>query len=279
MQAKPLFVQTFRFVPKDPRLRFRARLRLPMLFLTYHKVSAASADQEFYTVSPGQLSEHLALLKEHRYRPGDLDALLAGKNEESAYFLTFDDGTLDHVTHVLPLLQVSGERGIFFIPTAKLDHPGYLTRAQVLELSEAGHAIGCHSHEHRRLDTMTDAQIEEQLGTSLGILREITGRACLLFAPPGGYSSASVRRIATQRGLHAVRTMAWGVNRPARLDALECIPINRATTCAQLGKILDGRGFGWLKALYVGKQALKSLISPRSYERMRSFLHPSNPRD
>ncbi len=239
-----------------------------MLFLTYH-VIAADAAGDFYTVPSSVLTAQLDLVAERKFVAGSMDAVLRGEFWESSYFATFDDGTSDHLGLVAPILEERGLRGVFFVPTEKIGHPGRLTREQVSELAERGHEIGCHSHEHRRLDTQSDAGIREQLAISCRILTEITGRAPRILAPPGGYTSARVRAIAAEAGIRAMRTMKWGLNRHPVLDDLATIPLNRSISLGRLGKILDGHGLAWLRTVFFAKQVLKSLFPLRLYERLR----------
>jgi peptidoglycan/xylan/chitin deacetylase (PgdA/CDA1 family) len=245
-----------------------------MLILTYHKVQPSDARMsgDFYSVDEAQLGAHLDVLAARGYRAGSSDDLCAGSADQRAFFLTFDDGTRDHYEVVHPFLRARGLRGVFFIPTEKIDRPGYVTATQVRELALAGHEIGCHSHAHRRLDLMSETEIHAQLSESIERLAALTGAAPRLFAPPGGYTDARVRRIAAGLGLRAQRTMEWGLNQPPRLDSLQCLPLNRRFSAERLGKILDGLGLGWLKSLYVGKQLLKSLLPLRAYTQLREQL-------
>lgn len=244
---------------------------MPVFILTYHRLPAQPPpEREFYDLPAGDLAAHLDALRARGLTP--LDPHELPDAARPGYLLTFDDGTRDHFDTVLPILRARGERGIFFIPTAKIGAPSRLTREEVRALTDAGHVVGCHSHEHARLDRLDAVSVRAQLTTALAQLRDITGCDTRWFAPPGGFSNATVRRVAAELGLRALRTMRWGRNDPPRLDALECLPLNHAITPARLGKILDGRGLAWLKALYLGKQALKALIPPRAYESARAIV-------
>jgi len=249
---------------------------MPTLILTYHRVCGdESQPRSFYDVPLPALERHLAAL--HAAKVPPLDPAALPGTAGPGYLLTFDDGTRDHAEVVAPALRARGERGIFFIPTAKIGTPCCLTAAEVRALTDAGHIVGCHSHEHARLDRLGAAQVRAQLTTALDRLREITGRDTAWFAPPGGFSSATVRAVAAELGLRAVRTMRWGRNDPLRLDRLECIPLSRAISPGRFEKILDGHGLAWLKALYFGKQALKAFLPLRAYERARAnvFRRPN----
>lgn len=241
---------------------------MPVFILTYHRLPTdAPSEPNFYDVSPAEFSAHLDALRARGLAPLDPHEVPDGK---PGYLLTFDDGTRDHFEVVRPILRARGERGIFFIPTAKIGRENRVTLGEVRALADEGHVIGCHSHEHIRLDTLDAAAVREQLTTAVAQLREITGRETHWFAPPGGFSSETVRQVAAELGLRAVRTMRWGRNETVRPDRLECIPLNRSLTLKRFGAILDGRGLAWLKALYLGKQVIKALLPMRAYEAARS---------
>ncbi|MEQ1861140.1 MAG: polysaccharide deacetylase family protein [Chthoniobacteraceae bacterium] len=243
---------------------------MPVFILTYHRLPAAPrTPRDFYDVPPAALPLHLDALRTRDIAPLDPGQIPDGT---TGYLLTFDDGTRDHFDTVLPVLRERGERGIFFIPTAKIGGEGRLTRDDVRALADAGHVIGCHSHDHARLDTLETAGVRAQLATSLGILREITGREALWFAPPGGFTNRVVLNVAAELGLRAVRTMRWGRNETLRPHRLECLPLNHAIPPERFAKILDARGLAWLKALYLGKQMIKALLPMRAYESARATV-------
>ncbi|MFM8457454.1 MAG: polysaccharide deacetylase family protein, partial [Chthoniobacterales bacterium] len=135
-----------------------------MVVLTYHRIPARADGSDFYAVDVNTLATHLDVLRSHGYEPGLFDDICAGTGR--SFSLTFDDATIDHIDTAAPLLESNNIRGIFFIPTTKLGKPGRLTRAHIAGLSERGHEIGSHSHEHLRLDRMPQAEIRAQLETS-----------------------------------------------------------------------------------------------------------------
>jgi peptidoglycan/xylan/chitin deacetylase (PgdA/CDA1 family) len=253
-----------------------------ILFLTYHKVVRNSeGEKEFYTTSADQFERELDLLAASSLQPLTPEAVVEGRgsrvegNNPSAtldrrhsYILSFDDGTEDHRDVVLPLLRRTKSPAIFFVPTAKLNQPGYLDSVAVRELSQAGHEIGLHGHEHRRLDDLTEEDIRVQFELSQNIIGELTGARPVWFAPPGGYSDSRVRALAQEAGVRASRTMRWGYNRNPNLAALECIPVNRYTSEAEFGQILK---FQRSNSLYFAKEIGKKLLPSRFYECLRDL--------
>ena len=119
--------------------------------------------------------------------PATLGELLSAKPlPDDRYILTFDDATTDHYTAVFPLLKKYHCRASFFVPTARLDLPGYLTRAQVKELAAAGNEIGSHGHEHVRLDSLPEYEIRRQISWSQKIISDLIGAVPACLVPPGG---------------------------------------------------------------------------------------------
>src|SRR6185437_13583572 len=92
-------------------------------------------------------------------------------------------------------------QGVFFVPTAKVDKPGYLTRANLRDLTLAGHVIASHSHEHERLDLSSQSEIRGQIARSQEILHDITGIRPIIFAPPGGFINSLVTETALGLGM------------------------------------------------------------------------------
>ena len=244
-----------------------------MIFLTYHAIADSEPkSEELFSVSVAALREHISRVHQRGFEPGNVGDLTSGRCGARSFFITFDDGTIDHFKIVAPILESHGLRGIFFVPTEKLGLPGRLERHQVKDLHDRGHEIGCHSHEHRRLDRMSADEIAEQLERSCNLLGEITGQRPRILAPPGGYTNGRVRAACANAGMRALRTMKWGLNKKANFFDLETIALHRDFPIARFEKIIDGRGLWRLRATYVGKQMLKSLLPIGLYEHARNFV-------
>jgi peptidoglycan/xylan/chitin deacetylase (PgdA/CDA1 family) len=243
-----------------------------MLVLTYHKVcdTPAGTEPNFYTVTGARFERQVGLLHERGYSCMRIEELIGATTvPDLRYVLTFDDGTIDHYEVVFPLLEKHHCQGVFFIPTAELNQPGYVTNAQVKELAAAGHAIGLHGHEHLRLDLMSDEEVRRQFALSQKIMAELTGAPPVLFVPPGGFVNDRVRAISLEFGVRVMRTMRWGYNQKLDLMDLETVPINRYVNDRKFLKRLEPRN---QPILYAGKEALKRLIPLPAYERVRRAL-------
>jgi peptidoglycan/xylan/chitin deacetylase (PgdA/CDA1 family) len=177
---------------------------------------------------------------------------------------------VDHYEVVPSLLAKHGCSATFFVPTAKLNRPGYLSNAQATELSRAGHTLGLHSHEHRRLDTMMEEDIRAQMEISRKILGELTGAPPVVFAPPGGYMDRRVQQVAVESGVRLIRTMRWGYNRKPDPLAIQCVPLSQAVNEKKFGQALKFKHQSSM--LYMFKELVKKLLPGRAYETLRGSV-------
>jgi peptidoglycan/xylan/chitin deacetylase (PgdA/CDA1 family) len=130
-----------------------------------------------------------------------LDAISQTRDESRPVLLTFDDGGVSAHTRIAPLLEIRGWRGHFFIVTAKIDQPGFLTRAQIADLHRRGHHIGSHSHTHpRRFSSLSHPETLDELCESRRILSEILHEQPVSFSVPGGFYSSAVAHAAAEAG-------------------------------------------------------------------------------
>ena len=247
-----------------------------ILILTYHKVAASSNwddAEEFYTVTHDALESQLRTLQTRGYRSLHIDELLSnGAPPQDSCLLTFDDGTLCHYDIVLPLLREHKFQGVFFGCTSKFDLPGHLSRAQVREIAQSGHIIGCHAHQHHRLDLMTDERIREQMTQSRRIITEVVGTPPVILAPPGGYTNARVRAAALASGMRMIRTMRWGYNDRLDLASLQCVALNRHIGPRQFNDILDRRRAVQYAVAYRIKELAKRVLPHHLYTGIRQAI-------
>ncbi len=246
-----------------------------MICLNYHRVGAEEKPG-FYTLAPARFARHLLAIRELGLRVVGSGEVLSARADSGMVMLHFDDGTEDHFQHVFPLLQADGSKGVFFISSAKIGSPGYLTIAQVTELAAAGHDIECHGHSHRRMDTMLPDELARELATSVGLIREWTGRAPQILAPPGGYLSPGVVAEGHHHGLTTIRTMRWNTNRIPLGGMLDCLVVTAATSDVKVRQWLQGKGLIKLRAAYIAKQAVKSLLPIDLYLKVRRRLRGGN---
>lgn len=200
--------------------------------LNYHSVGA-HADE--YTVTEAQFAQQLDWLRSAGIRTIGLHEALAPPGR--AVVLTFDDGKEDALSRVLPALQNRSMRAVFFIPTALVGQPGYLTWDGVRALAAAGMEIGSHGATHARLADLPDDRVREELVQSKRVLEEQLHAPVDLLAYPYNSVRARIRDAAKAAGFRiAVSGVAHGGSDP--LDLLRT-SITGLTTPEQFRQIVS----------------------------------------
>lgn len=95
------------------------------IFLTGHRVLPASAarvdpvDQmalmSHHAITPEEMARRLRFVQRWLMPAGDPAELRGGMPRRRAFYLTFDDGYLDNVTHGTPVLSRMGIRAVMFV--------------------------------------------------------------------------------------------------------------------------------------------------------------------
>lgn len=103
------------------------------IFLTGHRVLPASAAEtdpvdkmallSRHAITPEELAQRLGFLIRWVGPAGDPEELRAGMPTRRAFYLTFDDGYLDNLTHAAPVLDRQGVRAVIFLVADLVAHP------------------------------------------------------------------------------------------------------------------------------------------------------------
>lgn len=114
--------------------------------------------------------------------------------------LTFDDAPTGNTQDLIDALGAAGLRATMFNIGQRAQNNPALVRAQL----DAGLWIGNHTFTHPHLPTLAEAQVQSQLEQTQYVVQQIAGTAPLLFRPPYGETSDTVRSVARQLGLTEV---------------------------------------------------------------------------
>jgi len=136
--------------------------------------------------------------------------LLPGHAEASAprplkVSLTFDDGFADQLvaSRILPKYGMSGT---FYISSALIGLPGYMTREDLDNLKAQDHEIGGHTVNHAELTAVSTAEATRQICQDRNTLLS-WGHAVSSFAYPFSEFNASVEKIAQRCGYRTARAV------------------------------------------------------------------------
>jgi peptidoglycan/xylan/chitin deacetylase (PgdA/CDA1 family) len=138
--------------------------------------------------------------------------------------LTIDDGNASDFEIALPRLKRAGMRATFFIPTDRINTPGYLGEDAVRELHAAGMEIGSHGCAHLSWTDVSDAEIARDVTLSVERLGILTGEPVRSVAVPYGRCDRRVLRVLRTLGIGRVYTSFAGPeDENAWLVRRECI--------------------------------------------------------
>lgn len=193
--------------------------------LVYHAVGDVEPadDPRMLVTAPRLLEAHVRMLRRRGYRFITAEELLeearGAEPPPRTAVLTFDDGWLDGLTVVAPLLRRLGVRATFYLCPGRFgcDHEsvrgaaGRLLDANAArELLDEGMELGSHTMSHPDLRKLDDARLADELAHSKEAVEAVTGRRCRTFAYPFGLFDERVERAVEAAGYELALTWQPG---------------------------------------------------------------------
>ncbi|MEO6550179.1 MAG: polysaccharide deacetylase family protein [Ferruginibacter sp.] len=163
--------------------------------LCYHHIrgsrSGESESMKSYSVTPAAFAEQMKALADSGYHtilPDELYEYLVhdGTLPEKPVMLTFDDTDAEQYSIGATEMNKYGFKGVYFIMTISINRPRYMSREQIKNLSDSGHAIEEHTWDHHMVTKYKGADWDSQLVKPKVKLEAITGKPIHYFAYPFG---------------------------------------------------------------------------------------------
>ena len=170
-----------------------AKKEVPVL--CYHHIREVKPGQsesmKSYSVSPAQFAEQMKALHDSGYQtvlPEQLYEYLAhdGPMPAKPVMLTYDDTDEEQYSIAVPEMNKYGFKGVYFIMTISINRPRYMSKEQIKNLSDSGHAIESHTWDHHMVTKYTPADWDLQLSKPEKTLTGIIGKSPKYFAYPFG---------------------------------------------------------------------------------------------
>ena len=187
----------------------------PPLALCYHGLDVVPPrrDRSLLFVRPAHLLRHMQVLTEWGYRFVGFGELARRAEEGEATNLaamTFDDGLVDNLTVLAPLLGSANVPATVFVVAGWLGeaHPAapwtrIMTADELRSLSDAGIEIGGHSMGHEDLSQLPRDRAEANMHGCRMALESIVDRPVEVFAYPFGRASAETMSACAAAGYRA----------------------------------------------------------------------------
>ncbi len=243
--------------------------------LMYHALWAVPDDKTgadpHYAVELPRFAEQVALCQKIGGGAVSARDWLTGR---AGVILTFDDGHVSNHRLGLPVLQAAGASADFFVNPAQVGTPGYVTWAELREMSEAGMSIQSHGLDHGHyLTELSPPRLREELRASRLEIEEHVGRPVTLLAPPGGRSPMGLEAIAAEAGYTHVVDSRPGTIRRNHKRRLGRFAVTAALDLPTFESLLrGGRARRRARARHTILALAKRIMGDRAYERARRRL-------
>jgi len=187
--------------------------------------------------------------------------------------ITFDDGCETDLIVAAPILKQNGCHATFYVTAGFMNKPGYMSAAQLRELSSLGFEIGCHSMTHAFLNDLGPAELRHELLDARSKLEDVIGKRVEHFSCPGGRYNERTLDVAKQAGYRSLATSRARPNFPSTHPfSLGRVPIMRDTGVSTFSRICAGTGLLKAQLSQSVRGAARNLIGNRLYDRFRTIL-------
>lgn len=166
--------------------------------LCYHHVKKDLVTGNAYTISEKLFYEQMQTLYDSGFHTILPDQLLSyNKNgiplPGKSIIISFDDSHLNQYEYAYPILEKFNFKAVFFIMTVTIGKQNYMSKAQIKELSDKGHPIGCHTWDHMDVRSLNEIDWRRELDIPMADLEKITGKQVEYFAyPNGAWNTAAI---------------------------------------------------------------------------------------
>lgn len=182
-----------------------ARPQVPIL--CYHhirEISMPGRADRGYEVTVAQFKAQMKALADSGYKtvlPDQLyDYLVYGTPlPPKPVMITYDDTDEEQFSIAKPEMDKYGFKGVYFLMTISINRPKYMTKEQIKQLADEGHAVASHTWDHHRVDrykpenTIEERGVkkvvndwDQQLAKTKKDIEAITGKPVEDFAYPFG---------------------------------------------------------------------------------------------
>ena len=239
----------------------------------YHGVGSGAelegADRH-YAVTTASFKRHLQVIKRSIAPVRQL--LEAGSI--IAPSITFDDGHLTHFTNAYPALVEAGMDAEFYVNTAVIGRPGFVTWQQLEEMEAAGMSIQSHGHHHVFLADLDPATLRQELERSKKAIEDRLGKPVLVLAPPGGRYDRRVIETAETLGYRRLAVSSPGLWRRFADVTIPRFPVYAGTNDETVANYLNRWSQDTLRAIarYRVAKIGQKLLGNQRYDRLRNAV-------
>ncbi|MEI5638975.1 MULTISPECIES: polysaccharide deacetylase family protein [unclassified Pseudoalteromonas] len=134
------------------------------------------------------------------------EVVAKAETNEKVIALTFDDGPwgAKYATQVLNILEDHNVKGTFFLNGSGIQQ----NKQSAIDLVNAGHQIGNHSYNHKKMMLMGLDEVREEIDSTTALIRQIGFESEIYFRPPYGKKLFVLPYYLKSKG---IKTITWNV--------------------------------------------------------------------
>ena len=190
--------------------------------------------------------------------------------------IVFDDGWKSNYEIAYPILKKYGLYATFFVTIENIERPEMMTWDELKEMADNGMAIGSHNMTHRTPVELSDEEIEHEMKESKKVLEEKLGKKVDAFSSPTGFYDKRIIGIARKAGYAEVYFTKVALNEIGSSNPIvfNKIGIKRNCDLETFKGIVRGdkRILASLRSKQVARDVAKSILGPRKYSQLKSFM-------
>jgi peptidoglycan/xylan/chitin deacetylase (PgdA/CDA1 family) len=192
---------------------------------------------------------------------------------EKAVAITFDDGCeTDRITAASLLLE-AGFQATFYVTAGFVDKPGYMSAAQLRELSASGFEIGCHSMTHAYLNDLNTQELQFEIVAAREKLQDGIGSRIEHFSCPGGRYDKRTLAVARDAGYRSVANSRTHANSPSTdVFQLGRVAIMRDMDLPSFKRVCTGHGLWKVRLRDFFRSSARKVLGNARYDFVRESL-------
>lgn len=129
----------------------------------------------------------------------DTNSAFITKCGPGQWALTFDDGPSPFTPTLLQTLKTANVSATFYVLGVQVEQPELAKSTKAA--FDAGHMIASHTYDHTDLNTLTAAQVKDQMTRTGTLLKQITGATPNYMRPPFGNCGATCAAAMKELGM------------------------------------------------------------------------------
>jgi peptidoglycan/xylan/chitin deacetylase (PgdA/CDA1 family) len=250
-----------------------------IVFLMYHELESpgrplcqSEAGYVRYILSQTSFRSQMQWLRQNGWQGLSVSEALSFPDGKSVA-ITFDDGCETDLTGAAPILTENGCHATFYVTAGFLEKPGYLSAAQLRQLSSSGFEIGCHSMTHPYLNDLGPAELQREVLDARSKLEDMIGKKVEHFSCPGGRYDERTLNLAKQGGYRSLATSRARANFPSTNPfSLGRVAIMHNTGESTFSRVCAGTGLWKTQLSESARGSVRKLMGNGLYDRFRAIL-------